>query len=258
LRALRIAWRAIRVLPAPIIGASLAGWSLLALDASVATSPLLCVGGSASVQDPAAYVAEAFNAAPLAGWVSGFALMLLAMMPPLLSGALSHVWQRSLRRRRVRAVVLFLAGYCAVWLVAGVPLVALSVLSGSMAARTQWQIAVVGLALATAWQATPLKQLCLNRCHRRPPLATFGLRAEADAYAYGASHGVWCVGTCWAMMLLPLAAGGGPLHLPLMLAVTVAAMAERVRAPQESRWGAALPRWPDDLRIVLAPIKTAA
>jgi predicted metal-binding membrane protein len=246
LRGLRIAWHAFRRLPAALIGASLAGWFLLAVNESMSTFPLLCVSGAAPADDPAASIIALVNTAPLAARELGFALMLLAMMPPLLSGPLSHVWHRSLRRRRLRAVVLFVAGYGTVWLMAGVPLMMMALLGDGIATRAVWWPTVLAVALAIAWQASPLKQSCLNRCHGRPPLATFGFRAEADALRYGVSHAVWCVGACWAMMLLPLAAGG-LLHLTLMLAVMVVALVERVRAPEAARWGAALPGLPRDL-----------
>jgi len=256
LRALRIALHAFRRLPAPLAGASLAGWILLAVNDSVSTSPLLCVSGAGPADDPAGSIAALVNTAPSAARALGFALMLLAMMPPLLSGPLLHVWHRSLRRRRLRAVVEFAAGYGTVWLMAGVALMMMAVLENGIAGSAAWWPTVLAVALAIGWQASPLKQTCLNRCHGRPPLATFGFRAEADALGYGANHALWCVGACWAMMLLPLAAGG-PWHLMVMLAVMVAALVERVRAPEAARWGAALPNLPRYPHRAPARIRTA-
>jgi predicted metal-binding membrane protein len=173
------------------------------------------------------------------------------MMPPLLSGALLHVWHRSLARRRHRAVLLFVVGYGAVWLAASLPLLVMTVLWDGIAGSSAWWPTVFAVALAVAWQATPIKQICLNRCHGRPPLATFGLAAEADALRYGAHHAMWCVGACWALMLPPLT-GTGPWHVVLMLAVTFVALVERVRAPEAVRWGAALPALPVSLRLAPA------
>jgi len=47
--------------------------------------------------------------------LSGWLLMLAAMMPPLVAGPLGHVQERSFARRRLRAMSLFVIGYLAVW-----------------------------------------------------------------------------------------------------------------------------------------------
>src|SRR6478672_13046553 len=50
-------------------------------------------------------------------------LMVAAMMTPMLAGALGHVRARSLPRRRMRSMALFMIGYCAIWVACGVPIV---------------------------------------------------------------------------------------------------------------------------------------
>lgn len=214
---------------------------MLALGESAPTLPSICVSGSAPGEELAARFYAFFAAVPPIAVTAGFAAMLLAMMPPLLSGPLLHVWRRSLSRRQFRAVALFMMGYGLTWLAAGVPLIAMSLLLRSVAADVNWSPAAFGIPVALAWQVTPLKQISLNRCHGRPPLAAFGFRAEVDALAYGAGHGVWCVGACWALMLVPLSASG-LLHWTAMVPVMLISIVERVRAPQLPRWRAALPR----------------
>jgi len=237
-----VAWHVVKRLPYPLLGASVVGWTLLAVAESVPSLPELCISpataGDVIARFSAAYTVIAPGAVLLAS-----TLMLLAMMPPLLAPPLLHVWRRSLPRRRVRAVALFVLGYALVWLGAELVLVSGWLLLGSSAPAAGSVPFAIAALIALTWQATPLKQISLNRCHGRPPLAAFGLRVEADALRYGASHGLWCVGACWALMLLPLAASG-PLHWIIMLGVMLISAVERVRAPQAARWGAAWPRLP--------------
>ncbi|WP_425328913.1 DUF2182 domain-containing protein [Rhizobium ruizarguesonis] len=99
--------------------------------------------------------------------------------------------------------------------------------------------AILGCVVALIWQVTPVKQLCLNACHRLPPLAACGVRADADDVLFGLSHARWCVGTCWALMLCTIMIRG-PLHWAVMFAIALFLMFERSRAPRPPRWLAAL------------------
>jgi predicted metal-binding membrane protein len=35
-------------------------------------------------------------------------------------------------------------------------------------------------------------------------LAAFGAAADRDALRFGVTHAWWCVGSCWALMLVPM------------------------------------------------------
>jgi predicted metal-binding membrane protein len=89
-------------------------------------------------------------------------------------------------------------------------------------------------AAAMAWQVSPGKQWCLNRCHRQPSLAAFGAAADRDALEFGLTNGLACVGACWALMFLPLFAGDG--HFVMMLAVALFVFAERLESPAPPAW----------------------
>src|SRR5437763_6568622 len=52
--------------------------------------------------------------------LAGSALMFAAMMLPLLGAPVCHVRDRSLARRRPRAIALFVGVYAALWIAAGV------------------------------------------------------------------------------------------------------------------------------------------
>lgn len=230
-----------------LAAAGAAAWAALALAADGLTLPALCAAGAAwagSLVDTLR-LALAFNSpARLAG---EWALMIAAMMSPLMVAPLRHVRARSFAWRRPRAMLMFVAGYAAVWMSAGVVLAALALAARAAAPAPLACVALVAT-LALIWQVSPAKQWCLNRCHRRPALAAFGAAANRDAVRFGLANGAACVGTCWALMLLPLVAGAG--HLATMAAVTLLVLAERLDPPAPLAWRW---RWPGKaLRIVAA------
>ncbi len=170
--------------------------------------------------------------------IAGSALMLVAMMAPLLIPALRHVSDRSLPYRRRRAVTLLVAGYAVTWSVAWVLLLTLA------AAITRFvphPAAALGCCLGVliAWQVSPLKQRFLNRSHSRPTLVAFGPAADADALRYGHTQAKWCIGSCWALMLVPLLVPTQ--QLLVMLAVAGWIWAERWEAPAPATWRVRLP-----------------
>jgi predicted metal-binding membrane protein len=165
---------------------------------------------------------------------SGWALMVAAMMSPLLVAPLRHVRDRSFTRRRTRAMLLFVAGYGAVWMIAGVGLQATALTAQWAASAPLVYLSLT--AVAILWQISPAKQWCLNRCHRRPHLAAFGAAADRDAFNFGVTNGVSCAGACWALMLPMLVAGQG--HVFGMIALALFVFAERLETavPLEWRW----------------------
>jgi predicted metal-binding membrane protein len=64
------------------------------------------------------------------------------------------------------------------------------------------------LALAGAFQFSELKERCLTECrHPGPFLVQHYQRGAAAAFRLGRIHGLFCVGCCWALMLVGFAAG---------------------------------------------------
>jgi predicted metal-binding membrane protein len=212
-----------------------------ARERSVVRTPVLCIAAVAWL----ALVAESLGAAIPAHCASrsasapslaaGWALMLAAMMAPLLIAPARHVYRSSFARRRTRALGLFVAAYGAVWMAAGVALLALARLAPS----DSYVPAAVALAIAIAWQFSPVKQRALNRCHAHRALAAFGQAADIDALRFGWTHGVWCVCSCWALMLLPLLTPVG--HLAAMGAVSLWMFAERLETPKPPHWRLRVP-----------------
>jgi predicted metal-binding membrane protein len=211
----------------------LTAWSVLALDGNEVAQPTFCAAG----MPWAAPLSVSFDVSLLFGSparvASGWALMITAMMFPLLLAPLRHVRDRSFARRRTRAMGLFVAGYAAVWMAAGVGLQAMA-LAVRSAAPLPFACLSLAAAIALAWQVSPAKQWCVNRCHRRPHLAAFGAAADRDAFDFGMTHGASCAGACWALMLLTLLVGNG--HVPWMIAITLFVFAERLENPASLAW----------------------
>jgi predicted metal-binding membrane protein len=252
MRTAALAWHILRSLPWVLLAASAAGWALLLLAQSQAlVVPALCLSASsAGGWWESVRATLAFN--PPERLALGWLVMLLAMMPLLLHRPLAHIWHRSLVQRRVRATALFVLGYTLVWLAAG----AVLMLAAFGMSASDAGMPAFAMLVALVWQVAPFKQRFLNGCHRQPHVAAFGFAADADALRYGVTHGAWCVGSCWALMLLPLSAGSW--HLPAMLAVSLVMMTERYRRPRLARWGLPnlqhlLPRVPVPLLRLRSP-----
>jgi predicted metal-binding membrane protein len=236
-------------LPAVLCGCALAAWAaVLGLDAGDITLPGLCASlaprsGAASVE-----LLLTFNPPWMlaVGWV----LMIAAMTPPLLVTSLRYVGDHSFARRRKRIMTLYCAGYMTAWVMAGIVLLPLSLVWRLAAAMPAMPL-LAGFTVAFAWQISPVKQRCLNRCHRRPVLAAFGFAADRDAFAFGVSQGAWCVAACWALMMLPLL--DGRLHLIVMAVVALLMIAERLEPPAAPAWALRLPR--KALRIAAAQLR---
>jgi len=229
---------------------SLAAWVVLAINGGRLMPSILCAPGVFWTALPSTRLDLLLVLNGPTTVLCSAALMLAAMMLPLIAAPLRHVHERSFARRRGRAMLLFVAGYAMLWMCAasGLELLALAT---RWAAPTSLACIVAALGSAVLWQASPGKQWCLNRCHRRPQLAAFGAAADRDAFGFGLTHGASCVGACWALMLLPLSAA--EFHLPAMAVVALFVAAERVERPAPLAWRW---RWPGKVpRIVAAQLR---
>ena len=108
----------------------------------------------------------------------------------------------------------FLGGYAAVWTVFGAlaflaDLVLHRVVDATPWLQTRpWIVAGALLAVAGAFQFSSLKDKCLDKCRLpRPYLMQHYRRGTAAAFRLGRGHGVFCLGCCWALMLIMFAVG---------------------------------------------------
>ncbi len=165
--------------------------------------------------------------------VSGWMLMLAAMMLPVLTQPIYYVYLRSFAHRRLRSIAFFLGGYGVVWMAAGVVLLLIEMWIRLIFAHS-YLPSVVMFLVAVVWQVSPTKQVSLNRCHAPAKLSAFGVAADISALRFGMVHGIWCVSSCWAWMLWAMLA---PMyHLGAMAAVTVLLCCEKLEEPELPSW----------------------
>lgn len=176
----------------------------------------------------------AFDAWP--GFILHWSIMIAAMMFPTLIPQLRVVAARSLWSRRHRAMLLFLAGYSAPWIIYGVIAEAALQLLRLFSPAAFGFLLPLSLLLAGLWQLTRRKQRSLVACHFTMPMSPSGLRADFDCCRYGARTAAYCCITCWALMLVCVAAGH---NLWAMLVVTGVSLAERALVRPRQIWFAA-------------------
>lgn len=106
------------------------------------------------------------------------------------------------------------AGYLLVWLVASLGFAGAAVVLRAAGAGAAGLEPLAGIAAAAAlavaglYQFSPLKHACLEKC--RNPFATLFARWSARRAAIlrlGMEQGLWCLGCCWALMLVMFAVG---------------------------------------------------
>jgi predicted metal-binding membrane protein len=170
-------------------------WCTAGISAMAPSAAVLGQGGLDSI--------AASAAAGLPMWT----LMSIAMMLPGAIPAVRRVALNTSRRGRRRAISKFLVVYLGVWAAFGA--VVLALLAVWKPANAELAVAAV-LALAAAWQMTPLKRHALEAC-RRSTLPASGSAAAAPVARFGLRNGVACVGSCWAMMLAMAIATSGRL-----------------------------------------------
>ena len=217
----------------PVLAASAVAWTVLAagLSGSHLNANFLCTENGISSAPTSLAILLALN--PPSAIAVAWALMLVAMMSPLLIPAIHHVRFNSFAHRRTRSIALFLAGYGAVWMTCGALLTGIKFVAMAWAPQSYIPAAASAL-IALVWQASPLKQRCLNGCHDNRPLAAFGLEADLDALVYGLTHGLWCVGACGALMLFAILLPQA--HLVAMAAVAILIFCERLDDFEPPRW----------------------
>ena len=128
--------------------------------------------------------------------------------------------------------------HAAVWTVGGIVLFVSASVLRSVTGHTDLAL-LLGLVAAVGWQLSPLKQHCLNRHCAHPPIASFGAAADRDALRFGGAHAAWCLGSCWALMLVPLLVPAW--HVGVMLVVSVWMWVEPLDRPERPTWRVRLP-----------------
>jgi predicted metal-binding membrane protein len=167
---------------------------------------------------------------PLEGsaFVAAWTVMMSAMMLP---SAVPMIALYAATRRDATGpahpalpVTLFTLVYLGLWAATGVPIYFASVALSVLVTDVRGYIVAGVLVVAGLFQLSPLKRVCLRRC--RSPLGFFlghwrgGWRG---GLAMGWAHAAYCLGCCWALMLVLVVAGAMGLAWVLLIAAVVAA-----------------------------------
>jgi predicted metal-binding membrane protein len=165
-------------------------------------------------------------------FVVGWTLMTTAMMLPTTLPLIMLFHSFAARRPdRLQLMGLLVVGYLGIWTLFGIAVHLVHWLAYDLVARitwvqeSHWLIASATLVLAGVYQFTPLKYKCLDKC--RSPLSFImehwrGRQEQREAFLLGVHHGIFCIGCCWALMLLMFAVGIGNLAWMLALAAVMA------------------------------------
>jgi predicted metal-binding membrane protein len=137
--------------------------------------------------------------------ITWLVMMVAMMFPSVAPITLAFAGVTRSRGEGTLPTAAFVLGYLMVWTAAGlVPLGVLQALNHVWMTAPSWLPRVGGavIILAGIYQFTPLKDTCLRAC--RSPLGfilshNFGGGPSAAVRA-GASHGLYCLGCCWALM----------------------------------------------------------
>lgn len=175
------------------------------------------------------------NAFGFSAFVAAWLAMLTAMMLPAITPVLK-LYARAAAAGRVAPLPFFIAGYLVVWTTLSLPgYVAWRTLMDPVAEARPWAGRLAGIALLVAaiWQLTPLMSRCLRHC--RSPISFFlrfgaNVASPVGALRMGSTHGLFCVGCCWALMAVLVAMG--TMSLAWMAALAVLILIEK-NAP----WG---------------------
>lgn len=192
-----------------------AGWGYLLLAATLQGS-----------SDAAGFLAEICRTLPLKGATGAgtvglvaamWGAMTLAMMLPTAGPMIltyAEIAETALRKgERIVSPHVLIAGYLAVWFgFAGVATVvqlgAMSLAASSSVSALAVPASATLFVVAGLYQFTALKQACLTACQN--PFSFFFLNwtdRPRGVFRLGLRQGLFCLGCCWATMLLMFAAG---------------------------------------------------
>lgn len=185
-------------------------------------------------------------------FVAAWQMMIAAMMLPSSLPLIRMFAIASANQDRPRlAQVLFLGGYAALWTAFGIGAFFGDVALHRTVDASPWLsahaflIPASLLLLAGAFQFSSLKERCLKKC-RLPGnfLMQHYKRGLRAAFEIGARHGLFCLGCCWALMLLGFAAGSANLvWMGLLTAIMVYEKTGRYGREVSRVFGAAFLIW---------------
>ena len=199
--------RQIALLPV-LLGLSVVAWFVT----SQLSDPGMRVGILTGTADSAMADAAMPIELPLAIalFMATWTVMMVAMMFPAVAPVVITFDRWAQSKARPRSVTAtFILGYLVVWSVIGLAAYAVVVVLQLLVPAGDPTAQRVGgglLVVAGVYELTPLKNICLRHC--RSPLGIIMQYADLLAeghrgpFRVGVVHGSYCVGCCWALMLV--------------------------------------------------------
>jgi predicted metal-binding membrane protein len=178
------------------------------------------------------------------GWTAADAILTFAMWSVMMIGMMvpsampvillfAATQAKRVGRQVTSGTLLFCSGYIAVWCAFSAAatltqweLHRMALLSSGMA-TSNWRLSAAILIAAGVYQVTPWKNKCLVHC--RSPigfLMTNWHDGPTGAFQMGARHGGFCLGCCWALMLVLFVVG--VMNLLWVAILTIFVLAEKI------------------------------
>lgn len=216
--------RAVPLSAAAVLLIAAAAWLALVREAGMGTMTMTVRdAGPLSIVGAVAF---------LTSWVVMMTAMMLPSAAPMVA-LYARMHKELSRQGGAVPPAVFTLVYLAVWALFGVPVYAAGgvvsvVADASPAARAALPYGVAAVVLvAGVYQLSPLKRTCLRAC--RSPLSFLMGRwqpGRAGTLRLALAHAAYCVGCCWALMAVLVAAGAMGLYWVLLVAAFV--LAEKV------------------------------
>ena len=213
-----------------LILTSLAGWVFLAWAALDMTNPL------AMLMMP---MSSLWSAANIIAIFIMWSLMMMAMMLPSAAPMILTFVGLSRQNRMKFSTISFTGAYLVIWIIFSVGAVIIQWLlqhTGLMSAKMVTSNELLsGILLITVGvlQFSPLKKSCLKYC--RSPISflmTDWRKGIKGAWIMGFRHGWYCLGCCYALMLLLFV--GGVMNLAWVASLKLAVAIEKMTPRGES------------------------
>jgi predicted metal-binding membrane protein len=144
-------------------------------------------------------------------------VMMVGMMTPSIAPTVllfNRVARRSSPGATLSRTVPFVAGYLAVWFAFSIAATSLQVEAvgagwiDAMGVAARPRITAILLFAVGLYQWLPAKRACLDHCHSPVQFLVTAYRPGArGAFGMGLRHGLYCLGCCWAFMLLLFVGG---------------------------------------------------
>jgi predicted metal-binding membrane protein len=168
----------------------------------------------------------------LAAFVPVWTLMMAAMMLPSVAPTAS-LYAKTFRDNRAMRITGLAAGYLAVWAAAGLPAYGLAWLAGWLTGSHPTAAHVMAVAVFTVcgvYQLSSLKDRCLAHC--RSPVGLLlhygSYRGLSRDLRVGVHHGGYCLGCCWALMVILIAVG--VMNVVAMVGLAALVLVEKLSA----------------------------